>query len=466
MAIIFVNNFSTFLGAGIAASTPGTTGFSITVAAGTGSAFPALASPDIAYLTVTEGNNIEIMQITNHVASSDTFTVTRGFEGTGTNAATAVAYTVAAIVECRLNKAALNVFGQRDYTETFTGAKTFTGGLTVNTNITNFASPVTMSSGLDINGGVFDIGTPTTASAVIRFDTSPFISSSIQLSSLNMNPASSPGAIHFYGRTVANRHMLKWVSPAGVDYIVQPSLFGNNAMLWKPSSAAVGTGTGFGGIWTATGTPSHPALSTTAPAIVNSQRRTRFTTATTANAGGGVYVANTATVQQSVWMGNGTGLGGFFFHARIVHLSATVTAGARLFVGVSALATAMMAVEPSAQNNTVGFGFDAADAATNYFVIGRGTALSKNACTTVTARATNNIFDVYIFSAPNSQTVTVRVDKIGTDGSNTIIHEQTFSGTNAPGNTVFMVPHVEIGCAAAARVEIIDISGIYLESDF
>ena len=73
MTVLFTNNASTTLSAGIA---PGATAVVVT----DGSVFPAISSPDIAYLTLISGSDIEVIKVTNR--AGNTLTVVRAQDGT------------------------------------------------------------------------------------------------------------------------------------------------------------------------------------------------------------------------------------------------------------------------------------------------------------------------------------------------------------------------------------------------
>ena len=77
----FTNNAATTLASGITNSAT-----SLTVATGTGGAFPSLSGSQFCYCTLqnTAGTIIEIVKVT--ARSSDTFTIVRGQEGTAASA--------------------------------------------------------------------------------------------------------------------------------------------------------------------------------------------------------------------------------------------------------------------------------------------------------------------------------------------------------------------------------------------
>ncbi len=113
MAVLYTNNATTTLSAGI---TSGQT--TLTVAAATGALFPAPASPDYFYVTLIDAsNNIEIVKVT--ARSADTFTIVRAQEGT-----TARAFSSADKVELRVTAAGLANKLDKDTGGTLSGALT------------------------------------------------------------------------------------------------------------------------------------------------------------------------------------------------------------------------------------------------------------------------------------------------------------------------------------------------------
>lgn len=79
MALKLSNNTYSTLAAGITASD-----VAMTVSAGTGTTFPEVVAPDIAYITLVRAASgaIEIVKCTAHVAGTDTFTIVRAQDGT------------------------------------------------------------------------------------------------------------------------------------------------------------------------------------------------------------------------------------------------------------------------------------------------------------------------------------------------------------------------------------------------
>ncbi|CAB4132800.1 Intramolecular chaperone auto-processing domain containing protein [uncultured Caudovirales phage] len=101
MSIVFTNNSSTTLASAILY-----TDVSFTVATGTGSTFPAISGGDVAYLTLTDGSNYEIVKVTGR--SGDIFTCVRGQDGTS-----ALPWASGTTVQLRTTAAALSGMAQK-----------------------------------------------------------------------------------------------------------------------------------------------------------------------------------------------------------------------------------------------------------------------------------------------------------------------------------------------------------------
>ena len=67
---------------------------SLVLTTGHGARFPAVVAPDFFLATLSDGTNIEIVKVTAHTASSDTFTIARAQESIANTAATAFAFAI------------------------------------------------------------------------------------------------------------------------------------------------------------------------------------------------------------------------------------------------------------------------------------------------------------------------------------------------------------------------------------
>jgi len=258
-----------------------------------------------------------------------------------------------------------------------------------------------------------------------------------------------------YARNRAGRRILDIIGPSGIDVALQPALFANTVSMWLP-----GTGTtlaiNFGVAWTArnvgTGAvQAHPTLASTN--ILTQMKRATFTTAAGATNSSGIQ-----STSELAWRGNATGLGGFFFYAR-VGIEA-MDANGHFMVGLSAL-NAALAGNPSAQNNTVCFGCDAAD--TNLQLITRdAAAATKTDLGVGKVAAVNSVFDVYFFAIPNGSQITARVVNVGTGA---VLANNVALTANLPVATTFLFAHAQIRSVTTTTAKTLALNRIYVETD-
>ena len=307
------------------------------------------------------------------------------------------------------------------------------------------------------------VGGGASSNRVVRFD-----SYGMLMTNISSEPGTpSSGFMEFYSKAVCGRSMPKFKGPSGLDSPLQPALFGNRILSFNPSTGTTGTGsgTGFGPAWTSNGTVTHPTPATTAPAVSNQMKRTRYANVvTTTNQQLGPRFA--AASEQQFWRGNAAGLGGFFFATRfIVELWAASTC--RIFAGLSATSTGSVCISDTVLNNTCGLWHDTTDpnsgANSFNFVTRDTTTTTKTSIALSNAIAAGNSYDFYMFCPPNGSTIYYRLD----DLVNSVTYEGSTS-TTLPQNTAFMQPQVQMSNGTAnvtVTTVAIGVAGIYVESD-
>lgn len=259
----------------------------------------------------------------------------------------------------------------------------------------------------------------------------------------------------------------KWIAPSGVDQVMQAGLYNNGVQMFKPASATTGTGiNAFGVAWTSNGTVTHPTPSSTAPAISNQMRRTRYANVvTTTNQQLGPRMNTVA--EMSYWRGNAAGLGGFYFFTRfIVELYPASTV--RLFAGLTgAGATSSVCISDTVVNNTCGLWHDTTDPSTGAgafnLVTRDATTTTKTQFTLSNAIAAGNSYDFHMYCAPNGGTIYARL----VDLVNNVVYT-TSTSTTLPTSTVFMTPQVQMSNGTAnvtVTTSAIGVACIYVESD-
>jgi hypothetical protein len=255
-----------------------------------------------------------------------------------------------------------------------------------------------------------------------------------------------------YTRKRASRQMPSFIGPSGLDTTLQPALFGNSIYMWLPgvgTTLSINFGTSFTARNNGTNAvQAHPVKSSTS--AITSMNRATFSTGTTATGASGIQTSQTVA-----WLGNAANIGGFFFFARfgLEAISGTY----RCFVGISAN-NATMAADSSTWNNTIGFGKDAAD--TTWQFIMRNGSVTTKAATALTFTA-GSIYDLYIFSKPNSGQVEWEVRNPVTS----TILDSNIEVTNLPVTTTFMYMQSHIQSTVGTTAKLLALNRMYLETD-
>lgn len=279
------------------------------------------------------------------------------------------------------------------------------------------------------------------------------------------NPAAAAtDTLALFARKIAGRMMPKWMPPSGVDNPVQPALFGNRILMFMPSTGTTGTGSGtsFGPAWNSAGTVSHPTPASTAPAVSNQMKRTRYANVvTTTNQELGIRFA--AASERQFWRGNAAGLGGFFFAARfIVELYPAATV--RIFAGLTGNTSTGVVISDTVLNDTCGLWHDTTDGSSTFNFVTRNTATTtKQAIALSNAIAAGNSYDFYMYAKPNDSTIYWRLDDI----VNNVTYEGSQTAT-LPTSTTFLQPQVAMSNGTANTVvttTAIGVAGLYCESD-
>lgn len=280
-------------------------------------------------------------------------------------------------------------------------------------------------------------------------------------------PAASHGKIWMQEFMSGGLVRPKWMGPSGVDQVVQAALYNNGLLMFKPASATTGTGINpFGVAWTSNGTVTHPTPASTAPAISNQMRRTRYANVvTTTNQQLGPRMNTVA--EMAYWRGNAANLGGFYFFTRfIVELYPASTV--RIFAGLTgAGATSSVCISDTVVNNTCGLWHDTTDPSTGAgafnFVTRNTVTTTKTAITLANAIAAGNSYDFHMYCPPNGSTIYFRL----VDLVNNVVYTGSTS-TTLPTATTFMTPQVQMSNGTAnvtVTTTAIGVASIYVESD-
>lgn len=280
----------------------------------------------------------------------------------------------------------------------------------------------------------------------------------------NEPPLPLAGDIHIYAKSIAGRVMPKWVGPAGVDVPFQAFVGQDKIGWWNPS----GNGTTVPGVLgftapTAVGTATARNVATTR--FFTRTRRLGYVSSTITNSCAGHY--NVAAGTQYT-VGDGTGLGGFFYVARFGTSDAATVALAREFVGMTATVAAPAgATEPSTFTNSIGVGHGAADANLKLFYGGSaaqtpidlGVNFPKNTLST-------DLYELILFAPPNANNkVGYKVTRLNTGAVAEGMLTAATPGTQLPAATTLLGHRAYRANGSTGAAVGIDVASVYISSD-
>ena len=274
------------------------------------------------------------------------------------------------------------------------------------------------------------------------------------------------GKAKLFGSTIASRIMLGMVGPNGDSYMPQPSLFSQNVAWWNPpgNATTVPGVVGFGAP-TALGTATARTVATTN--LMSRTRRLGYVSSTTAGNFAGHY---STTAQYTV--GNGTGLGGFFYSCRFAFSDAAAVSGVRAFVGLSSSVATPTNVEASTLTNCIGLAQLSTDTTQMYLVYGGSAAQTAIALGTnfppmpSTGATGGAVYALYLFSAGSENGVVYyRVERVGTSYYVEGTLTPTVVGTQTPASTTLLAHRAWRCNNATALAAGIDVVSVYVETD-
>jgi hypothetical protein len=276
------------------------------------------------------------------------------------------------------------------------------------------------------------------------------------------NESAAPtGTLKLFARNMAGRMTPRYIGPAGADTALQDKISEAGSSFYLPNGGAA-AGLNIGVNWNAGGTLSHPTLSTAAPAIYNSLRRSRFENiVTTTNQSLGV---RTTTANKRYWRGNAAGLGGFNFHARFA-IGSWAADTVRLFVGLND-SNVGWTIADVLTGSGCGLWHDTTEAGTVLsFVTRDGTTATKAPITLGSALAAGQVFDFWMAAAPNGGSISYRlVDLVAG-----IVRVDTTTTTTLPINTAMMGQELAMSNGTANIVVstvAFELAGHSCQSDF
>jgi len=274
-------------------------------------------------------------------------------------------------------------------------------------------------------------------------------------------PTPTAGGSYLFVKNNGGRLMYGQMGPSGVDYTFQPSMYANKIGYWNPPGNATTVPGVFGmAALTATGTATTRTVATTR--FFTRLRRVGTVSAATAAALTG-YRGTSAQFT----LGDGTGLGGFYYVIRFGISDAATVVGARMFIGLRNITTAPANAEPSTLTNCIGIGHGAAN--NNLFIYYGGSAAQAPIDLGINFPANTLSVDVYelaLFASPSSNnSVGYRVERLNTGTVATGTLTGT-AGTALPLSTTLLVNNDFRTNNATALAVGVDYVSIYFETDF
>ena len=157
-------------------------------------------------------------------------------------------------------------------------------------------------------------------------------------------------------------------------------------------------------------------------------------------------------------------LGGFFFTARVG--LTTWTANDDLFVGMSSCTTACLTGTTTLTNlvNSVGFGVERGTNALVFLNSSSTGIIATTSLPTAPALASNNVYDMYLYQAPNDYKLYWQIDNASTSAN---IGSGVVTNGRLPATTTLMAAHAEMGNGLNATVgaATLGVGKIYIETE-
>lgn len=274
---------------------------------------------------------------------------------------------------------------------------------------------------------------------------------------------STPSAdtAYLYFKDISNRMVPKVKGPSGLDYPLQASFWGNNIIIWQPTTATAGLWIGTAG--STSGTYSTSLRAGNSPSL--GMKRARWANvATTLNQALGLR-----STENAFYRGNQPRQGGFFYFSRCGF--DVWTDGSRFFAGFGAQATTeVTASDLISAGNSIGFCVESGDNGGISFVTVNASNAKYKQSTGFTITS-GKMYDLYIFCPPNSDVIYWRIKDIDsdTDATGSLSNTEAVSaGSGLPGAIALMAPKVlaSNGSLTAATSTQLSVNRVYVESDY
>lgn len=215
------------------------------------------------------------------------------------------------------------------------------------------------------------------------------------------------GQVRVGEQTLAGADFLSIRPAQSAERLVMPHLGRSLVAAWFGTGASTVSTIGMPTPTVTGGTARGPNTTS----MATRQKRTGFVSAATAAAFASCY-----STTGFVTLGNGTGLGGFFYVVRFVIADAVTVSGARMFIGLSGTTAAPTNAEPSGLTNQIGAA-QLSTSANLHIVFGGSTAqtaIDLGAGFPATGGSAN-LYELVLHSEPNDNSkVGYRVERLNT----------------------------------------------------
>jgi hypothetical protein len=266
-----------------------------------------------------------------------------------------------------------------------------------------------------------------------------------------VNPAVPAAGSTIFAKYRAGRRMAAQISPNGVSYTLQPSLWGNKIGWWS----ALGNGL----VVSAININNNTTGTATARNVATTTYATSLRQIAYVSAAGAGSSAGTRHGAAQFYTGDVAGRGGFFYVARFV--IDTVAAGMRWFIGLLNGIAVIGNVNPSSQLNLVGFGIDAGQTTVRFMNNdGVGVATATDMGASFPATTAGAVYEVRIFCPPNGGTISYSIERL----DSAALIEGSVSA-DIPANTTLLSPQMWINNGATAAAVALSVVTQYIETD-
>jgi hypothetical protein len=266
-----------------------------------------------------------------------------------------------------------------------------------------------------------------------------------------------------FSKQKAGRNLMAAVGPSGLDYPFQPMIGMNRVWLVQAIPAVAGfnyIGIQSGTI-TGTATARTPASTNFSSSLIRADL-----IAPTAAAG---VTAGWAHAQNTFWIGNVAGAGGFYNVFRLIYANTGSSATSRFFCGYMT-GTTFSNQEVTASINFFGVGKNSTDTTYHFMHCDATTANKVSVDSGITCNI-GDVLEIRIFCKPSGTSIGMSLEVLSVGGSGTVnvgtYAEYATSGnlTAVPVNTLFMAPRVYVQQASTNAGPKLGIISIYGERD-